>query len=295
MTDTDNSLDFKYILQIVDIAKGVILNRPSLIIPTVVISDVLIGNENKKILAYMPSLSYDGINDIGCDVFVAYCSSDENKIELVTANGEKHTHTVFLATYKENEENEQIIGINPNIAMDLTESIIEKNLITILPKISQFKRNIQMCHPASNIDSNFSLVGITEDNIPFIIEINNVPCAEYDHGQSYAMSKATDNREFTTKSAYFPERNIQNIDELLKKIRDLTRIASESNVRCILAYVIERTDIDKFEFSQYNQEYRKAVKNAIEHGVRIVPLVVSWTSEGVALFITDNLEVKFPH
>ena len=81
---------------------------------------------------------------------------------------------------------------------------------------------------------------------------------------------------------------------MIKKIKDLTRIKQESVTRCLLGYVIERTDIDRFEFSAYNNEYRAAVKYAVENGVDVVPLVVSWTKEGVAFYVTDELPVVFP-
>ena len=82
---------------------------------------------------------------------------------------------------------------------------------------------------------------------------------------------------------------------MLKKIRELTLIKKESVTRCILGFIIERTDIHRFEISLYDDEYRMAVKKAIETGVDIVPVVVSWTKEGVAFFVTDELPVVFPH
>jgi DNA-binding sugar fermentation-stimulating protein len=81
---------------------------------------------------------------------------------------------------------------------------------------------------------------------------------------------------------------------MIKKINDLTTIKSESITRCLIGYVVERTDIDRLEFSATNPEYRAAVRNAVEHGVDIVPLVVSWTKEGVAFFVTDELPVVYP-
>jgi hypothetical protein len=36
------------------------------------------------------------------------------------------------------------------------------------------------------------------------------------------------------------------------------------------------------------------VKNAIDQGVIILPIVISWTNEGVALFVTDSLPFLTP-
>jgi DNA-binding sugar fermentation-stimulating protein len=289
----------KFILQVVGITEAKILSRPSTRIDCDVISEVVVLRENRKVLAHTPSLSCNGMSDMGSDVFVAYCPPEEDDM-VPNIPGEKVTHTVFLSYYKETVNNVQIMAINDKLAMELMESAIEKNLMTILPPVKQFKRNTLM-RLEGKIDSVFSFVGICEDDTQFVMEVNNVPHAEYNHGQPDAFQNAiTANRldmtemDYNTKSAYFPEKNNTNNAELLKKIKDLTTIASESIVRCIIAYVVERTDINKLELSLYNDEYRLAVKNALEHGVHVMPIVISWTSTGVAFFVTDELPVVNP-
>jgi len=56
-----------------------------------------------------------------------------------------------------------------------------------------------------------------------------------------------------------------------------------------MCYVIQRTDIDRFQPSIVDPEYREAVKKSIEVGVEIITLVVRWTKEGEAYFIKDDL------
>jgi hypothetical protein len=171
------------------------------------------------------------------------------------------------------------------------ESAIEKHLMEILPPVKQFKRNIEI-KLEGKVDSIFSFVGFCTDGVPFIMEVNNVPNAEYTHGNR----KINDEEvfRFNSKTAYFPSKSCTNTAEMIKKIKDLTTIKTESITRCLLGYVVERTDIDRLEFSAYNKEYRAAVKHAVEHGVDIVPLVVSWTKEGVAFYVTDKLPVVYP-
>ena len=124
------------------------------------------------------------------------------------------------------------------------------------------------------------------------MEVNNVPFADYNHG---SRKKAPAGKfRFSEKTSYFPGKSCKNTAEMVKKINDLTTIKKESITRCLLGYVIARTDIDRFELSAYNDEYRAAVRHAVENGVDIVPLVVSWTKEGVALFATDELTVVYP-
>ena len=196
----------------------------------------------------------------------------------------------------EDEDNEQFIAINPKIAVELLESIIEKKLIRLLPPVKQFKRNVPI-FLEDKVDSTFSFVGICEDTIPFIIEAYNVPFAEYNHGQRmHEKGPGVPNKKnkFNTKTAYFPEKNCPESRQMIDRIKDLTMVKRESVTRCILAYVVQRTDVDRLQISLYDVEYRKAVREAIEVGVIIVPIVISWTREGVALFVTDDMQVVYP-
>lgn len=186
------------------------------------------------------------------------------------------------------DDNEQFIAINPKLAIEVMESAIEKHMMAKLPPVRQFKRNVEI-KLEGKVDSTFSFVGFTTDNVPFIMEVHNVPNAEYTHGNR----KKTDNR-FNSKTAYFPAKNCTTTAEMIRKIGDLVTIKKESITRCLLGYVIQRTDIDRFEFSAYNKEYRIAVRNAVENGVNIVPLVLSWNKDGVAFYVTDKLPVVYP-
>jgi DNA-binding sugar fermentation-stimulating protein len=56
-----------------------------------------------------------------------------------------------------------------------------------------------------------------------------------------------------------------------------------------MCYVIQRTDIDRFQPSILDPEYREAVRVAVATGVEIITLVVRWTKEGEAYFIRDDL------
>lgn len=191
----------------------------------------------------------------------------------------------------DDDDNEQFIAINPKIAIEVMESAIEKHLMAVLPPVKQFKRNIEI-KLEGKVDSTFSFVGFCTDGVPFIMEVQNVPFADYTHGNR--QKEENIKYRFNAKTAYFPGNACKNTKEMVKKISDLTTIKRESITRCLLGYVIERTDIDRFEFSATNHEYRLAVRNAVENGVGVVPLVVSWTREGVAFFVTDELPVVYP-
>jgi DNA-binding sugar fermentation-stimulating protein len=316
----------QFVLQIVGITEAKLLSRPSLKYPTVNgLSDIRILKDNREMVAHTPSHDCDGLAETGLEILVAPCPPDEYDDAVLEAmNGETFTHTIFLTIFREinlhkndpkppkppkpvkykktkdavedsdselsddDDDNEQFIAINPKIAIEVMESAIEKHLMAVLPPVKQFKRNIEI-KLEGKVDSTFSFVGFCTDGVPFIMEVNNVPFAEYTHGTRVKK----DNR-FSSKTAYFPGKNCTNTAEMIKKIKDLTTIKQESVTRCLLGYVVERTDIDRLEFSAYNNEYRAAVRTAVENGVDIVPLVITWTKEGVAIYVTDKLPVVYP-
>jgi DNA-binding sugar fermentation-stimulating protein len=311
----------QFVLQIVGITEAKLLSRPSTKYPTVDgLSDICILKDKREMVAHTPSHDGDGLAETGLDILVAPCPPDEDDDAVVAAmNGETFTHTIFLSIFREindrkilpkpvkykktnvptpgdsdsddDDDNEQFIAINPKIAIEVMESAIEKHLMALLPPVKQFKRNIEI-KLEGKVDSTFSFVGFCTDGIPFIMEVNNVPFASYTHGNRVKDENCK--YRLNAKTAYFPGNNCTNTAAMIKKIKDLTTIKTESVTRCLLGYVIERTDIDRFEFSATNHEYRAAVRNAVEHGVDIVPLVVSWTKDGVAFFVTDELPVVYP-
>lgn len=291
----------------------------------------------KAVLAYTPSESCDGLSDTGSNVLVAPCPPDEDEDELIIekiGSNNPFTHCVFLSIFKEKEldengnvtkipskkkkriykktenddddddefdceDNYQCIAINPKLGNEITESLIEKRLITLLPPVKTYRRNVPM-YLEDKVDSVFSFMGFCEDNIPFIIDVNNVPFAEYKHGErrhedgpGSPPTGSIKNKHFT-KTAYFPGKECDNTDEMIKRINDIITIKRESITRCYIAYIIQRTDISHFEISKYNPEYQDIIKKAINVGVHIIPIVISWTNEGVALFVTDNLPFLSP-
>jgi len=147
------------------------------------------------------------------------------------------------------------------------------------------------------IDSRFDFTGVDSNGIPFIMEVKNVPLADYeDITAKDRKDKCYDDRPLNSKVAYFPDGYRKKSSDpvsprALKHIRELTIIKKESKIRCIMCYVIQRTDVDRFQPSIIDPEYREAVKIAIETGVEIITLVVNWTKEGEAYFVRDDLPI----
>ena len=81
--------------------------------------------------------------------------------------------------------------------------------------------------------------------------------------------------------------------DLLKDLERTGRIKKEEVlIRCIMCYVIQRTDVESFQPSIIDPEYRSAFYTAMEAGVEVITLVVGWTREGKAYFVKDNLKIN---
>jgi DNA-binding sugar fermentation-stimulating protein len=59
-----------------------------------------------------------------------------------------------------------------------------------------------------------------------------------------------------------------------------------------MCYVIQRTDANRFQPSVIDPEYRNAFKEAINAGVEIITMVVSWNRDGEAYFVRDDLPIS---
>jgi DNA-binding sugar fermentation-stimulating protein len=139
--------------------------------------------------------------------------------------------------------------------------------------------------------------GIDENGMRFIMEVKNVPLADYeDITAKDRKKKCYDDRDVNSKVAYFPDGYRKKSTEpisprALKHIQELTLIKKESITRCIMCYVIQRSDVSCFQPSIIDPCYRQAVKEGIEAGVEIITLVVRWTREGEAYFVRDDLPI----
>jgi DNA-binding sugar fermentation-stimulating protein len=72
-------------------------------------------------------------------------------------------------------------------------------------------------------------------------------------------------------------------------LAELALIKQESVTRCILCFVIQRSDVDRFQASIVDPEYAEALKNAMSVGVEVIRMVVNWSRDGEATFVRDDL------
>ena len=62
-----------------------------------------------------------------------------------------------------------------------------------------------------------------------------------------------------------------------------------SKTRCLLGFVIQRTDVEYFQTSIIDPIYKEAVKKSHNLGVEIFAMVVNWDDNGCAHFVTVTI------
>ena len=283
------------LLKIDNLVEGTVVKRPSKYIKTPYVADVIPITENSttldSLLAHSASLGCCGLADAGASVLMTPIVSNKKK-ETEKLHCE---YRIYLSVVKE-KNNEIIVGIYPKLAEELTENALKYNYLSILQNVKSYKRETCV-YIEGKVDSRFDFSGVDSNNIPFIMEVKNVPLADYeDIDSKERKKKCYDNCDINSKIAYFPDGYRKKKSEpvsprALKHIRELTLIRKESTTRCIMCYVIQRSDVNRFQPSIVDPEYRNAVKVAIESGVEIITMVVQWTRIGEAYLITDQLPI----
>lgn len=284
------------IFKLENLIEGQVIKRPSKYIKTPYVADILVNDDPKvnEVLGHTASLGCCGLADSNAYVLISI--SPDSKSKPKNQANMKCTHTVYLSILKD-RDNEQIIGIHPKLAETLTEAALNANLLKKLKNIRRYRRETAI-YIKDKIDSRFDFTGVDENGIPFIMEVKNVPLADYEDITAKERAKMDfSDRDFNSKVAYFPDGYRKKTTDpvsprALKHIRELTLIKKETATRCIMCYVIQRTDVNRFQPSIIDPEYRDAFKEAMEAGVEMITMVVQWTKDGEASFIRDDLPIS---
>ena len=277
-------------LKIENLTEGTVIKRPSAYIKTPYVADILEINEKKSVLGHTASLGCCGLADSGASILMSPVPKSNKKKDKLSCE-----YRVYLSIIRE-KDNEIIVGIYPKLAEELTETALKNNLLSKLQNVRRYKRETSI-YVEGKVDSRFDFSGIDCNGVPFIMEVKNVPLADYeDITAKDRKGKCYDDRVYDSKVAYFPDGYRKKSTDpvsprALKHIKELTLIKNESKTRCIMCYVIQRPDVDRFQVSIIDPIYREAVKEAIKSGVEIITMVVKWTREGESYFVRDDLPI----
>jgi DNA-binding sugar fermentation-stimulating protein len=283
--------------QITEIIEGTVVKRPSKLIKTPYVADVMIYNishtEMREVITHSASLGCCGLADANACVLLSEITTTSQSKKPI-----KCSHRIYLSVHKEGE-NEVVIGIYPKLAENLAEIALNQNLLSWLNNVVSYKRESVIKNKDLGVDSRFDFSGIDSSNRPFIMEIKAVPLADYeDISSKERKKKSYDGYDFNSKIAYFPDGYRKKASDTispraLKHIQELEILKlNNPNMRCILCYVIQRADVNMFTTSINDPEYKEAVNKAYHSGVEIMTIVIKWDRDGKAHFVRDDLPIR---
>ncbi len=262
-----------------------VVKRPSKICKTPYVADITLQDDeaNEEYMAHSACLGCCGLVDAGEKVIMTDSTNTKNKCK----------YRIMLAKTIE-RGNINIIGVNPKVAEDLVEIALKNNYISSLKNVQNYVREKKM------LNSRFDYFGVDSENKEFVMEVKNVPLADYVD----CLAKEKKGLDFSSydinsKIAYFPDgyRKKQKdtvSPRALKHITELTEIANDpnKNIRTIMCYVVQRWDVSSFQASNVDPIYKTAFKTAQESGVEVIVLQIGWSEDGTAHLISDNLPIN---
>ena len=147
--------------------------------------------------------------------------------------------------------------------------------------------------------TNADIFVVTLLKIPFVLEIKNVPLADYVDVPKKDRTRCLaqlEHKNFYEKIAYFPDGYRKNSTDVvspraLKHIQELEEIAKSGTVRAILCFIVQRNDVKQFQTSNIDLIYKAAVYKASQNGVEIITIQVEWTTQGKCYFVRNDLPI----
>jgi DNA-binding sugar fermentation-stimulating protein len=270
-----------HLLQLQNIQKAFIIKRPSSISKTPYVADITLTNKDYTTCCHTPSLGCCGMADAGSTVITTPIKSkkciSEYRAELSIFSDDKGSI---------------VVGINPKLAEDIAAKCLEKNLFQNL--------NVQsFTSQKTYMNSRFDYDGIDKNGKEFVLEIKNVPQADYvdvDKKERKNYTKEINNAKFEEKVAYFPDGFRKKAKDVispraLKHVQELEILAKTTKIRSMLCFIIQRSDTSVFQTSHIDPIYREAVYKAWKNGVEIKTIQVQWNKKGTCTFMRNDIPV----
>ena len=274
-----------------------VVSRPSKVCKTPYVADIELDN-GSIVQAHCASLGCCGLCEKDCYVYASPMKSN-----CVQSKSKVCSYKIYLSNFYEEKLingvlsiNNQLIGIDPKLAETLVENALTKNCLKTLSNIKSYKREVCL------LNSRFDFAGIDESGKYFVLEVKNVPLADYADVSSVERKKMLKDGKFAhigtnEKISYFPDGYRKKkggvvSERALKHINELAEISHSKIIRSIICFVIQRTDVSSFQASLLDPIYKAAFTDAIRQGVEVIILVVSWNTQGEANFISCDLPIN---
>ena len=291
--------------------KACIERRPSLQCKSPYVADAILSDSNSKTIIHTPALGCCGLSHNGSNVLISLLydkRANENEGKEKEKGKEKgkekkkkkrvcEYRAEISVVHDDIRNHVEYIGINPKMGETLVEQALIQHSIPGLEHVKGYKREFTIGK------SRFDFCGLDKDGRAFLMEVKNVPLADYVDMYEKDKKKLLkeqpdvfDNCKYNDKIAYFPDgyrkKQTDTVSpRALKHVQELEQIKKTSVTRCILCFIIQRTDIKQFQPSKIDPIYRAAVQKAWLNGVEIIALSIQWTKDGCAYVHRNDLPI----
>jgi len=254
-----------------------IQKRPSAVSKTPYVADGLLEDDVAQI--HTPALGCCGL-----------CDKDSNVLVTLNDKPKVCKYTAQIAYFYQPKVDKNIyIGINPKLAETLVDISLHKNILPFLQNPATFCREKHI----ENTNSRFDFAGIDCDGRNFVLEVKNVPLADYidctEKEKKNIDPELFEQLEYNDKVAYFPDGYRKTAKapispRALKHLHDLQELVKR-DYRSIMCYVIQREDAKCFQPSVIDAIYRAAFFEARKNGVEMYAIQFSWNADGCANYM----------
>ena len=226
---------------------------------------------NNDVLVHLPSLGTCGLTESG-------------KFIIVTPKNTK-AKSKYLTQLTYITKPNTIIGINPMLANEIVHNMLKNNIL-------KFIGTTDLIKPESTFGNSRIDFMVKKGKKTIYIEVKNVPLADHYDLSKVELKKLLKNDDFSKeyekntkkynqKTAIFPDgyrkdKNAPVSERAVKHFDELIKIAALENHEAYLFYIIQRKDINSFSPSRLDKIYRDKFMEAVEKGVKIVPISVYW-------------------
>jgi len=268
-----------------DLVKASVSKRPSQACKTPYVADVYVYDEDASCLAHSPALGCCGLTDKDAVVYMTRSKNDKNVC----------SYRIDLSLlYEPKIQRNILVGTNPKLAEELVNASLNTDAFGFLRGLKSFQREKKI----EGTNSRFDFIGIDANDRPFVLEVKNVPLADYVDCDAKERKKIPqdkfDDVPYNEKIAYFPDGYRKTKKEpvsprAIKHLHDLKSISQE--YRTIMCYVIQREDVKYFQPSVIDSFYREAFYDAAENGVEMHAVQFVWDEEGHVRMTNDDVEI----
>jgi len=259
------------VMKIPSLIRATVVNRPSKVVKSPYMADILLPGASEPQLCHSPALGCSGLIVPGSQVFVTPKSSAAAK--------SKYSLDLIDLGYT-------VVGANPNFCNKMVRFALEKGWIEGLPKFDPKEIKGEVTVDESRFD--FKCI---QNETVYYVEVKGVPNASpSDPPKPKPKAKKRKEGDLPAEEeesipgqliSYFPDgyRKAPNdpiSPRALKHVQHLQRLCTEQNTVCALVFVVQRSDCKRFQPTKGDPIYRKAVYEAAEAGVLVIPHSLSW-------------------